>query len=331
MRFETPLAFILLIFLPLFFLRGKHLVRDAISFTSIVPIDKIQVSLRARIREKVLRVLWLMAYIMFIIALARPQTATQFVEVEASGRDIVIALDVSGSMSALDFSIGNKVVNRITALKELVKNFIDMRKGDRIALVVFGTHAYTQSPFTLDTESLKNFVSLIEIGISGKATAIGDAIAVSLKHFRNIESDSRVLILVTDGESNAGSITPREAALVAKEMNVKIHTIGIGEDGYAPFPARNIFGRETLVRQKVDFDEQTLIDIAESTGGRYFNAKDTNQLEQIYLEIDALEERIERHFEYVQYKEEYMSFVLLGLLFLLSYEVLHSTVLLRIP
>lgn len=327
MRFESPWLLLLLLLTPLFFRRKKQ-PSNALLFSSPLSLAKLKPE---RLRHfAILQLIHIASYVMLVLAVARPQYGTEFTETEASGRDIIIALDTSGSMQALDFFLDGDRVNRLVALQQVVKQFIAQRKGDRIGLVVFGDKSFTQCPLTLDSRILTQFVDALEIGMSGKGTAVGDGIAVALKQIRQIESDSKVVILVTDGKSNSG-ISPREAAKIAQKLGVKIHTIGIGGEGYAPFPTETIFGHTMLVDRKLEFDEQTLKDIAQITGGQYFYAKDTERLQQVYAEIDRLEERKEIIHEYVEYQERFFPFLLIGFILFLTYETLRSTVLLRIP
>ncbi len=334
MRFDSPIALLLLLFVPLFFrrVRGRAAGKsDSIAFSPPISVHSLPASTRSKLREPLLSVLGAASYCLLVLALARPQTGTEFTEVEASGRDIILSLDISGSMQALDFMLDGKRVDRLTALKAVVKKFIESRQGDRMGITVFGDHAFTQSPLTLDTIALKSYVDALEIGMSGKGTAIGDGIAIALKQIERIDSDSKVIILVTDGKSNSGKLQPAEAAKLASKLKVKVHTIGIGGEGYAPFPTETFFGRTAVVNRKLEFDEKTLRMIAEVTGGEYFYAKDTERLEQVYEEIDKLEERKEKTLEYVEYEERFMPFLILGMLLFFSEHLLTATVLLRVP
>lgn len=338
MRFESPWAFLLLLFIP-FFLDGAIRSRfrkpkdgaGAIRFSSPVDIFAIPRSRRTVCRAKVLSALKLLSFVMFTIALARPQSGNQFSEIEASGRDIILALDVSGSMQALDFFLQDERVDRLTALKFVVKEFIKARVADRIGLVVFGDQAFTQCPLTLDHDILNAFVDSMEIGMAGQGTAIGSALAIALKQIKEIESNSRTVVLVTDGKNNSGAISPLEAAKIAKELNTKVHAIGIGDSGYAPFPVRGIFGGTTLVDRKMEYDEETLKKIASTTEGEYFNAKNTEELKRVYAEIDKLEVRDEKTFEYVDYRERFFPFIVIGLLSFMTHLFLSATVFLKIP
>jgi Ca-activated chloride channel family protein len=200
-----------------------------------------------------------------------------------------------------------------------------------MGIVVFGNEAFTQCPLTLDHRVLKEFVDSLEVGMAGQATAIGEGLAIALKRIRDIPAKSKVVVLVTDGKSNAGNVTPEQAAEIARELGIKVHVVGIGGNEPAPFPVRSAFGGTRLVMRELEYDAATLKMIAEKTGGRYFNAKDLSALQQVYAEIDQLEERHEAASEYVEYSERFLPLVALGLtLFLLS-ELLSATVLLKVP
>jgi Ca-activated chloride channel family protein len=343
MRLESPWALLLLVFLPIFLetelfqkffgriFRRPPKTTDQISLSLPISSAELPLSRKATLRTSLLSTLKATAFILLVLALARPQTGTHFVETEASGRDIMLTLDLSGSMNALDFSIDGQRVNRLMALQDVVGKFIKERSGDRIGLVVFGENAFTQCPLTLDHNTLLTYLNDLRIGMAGQATAIGEAIAVSLKRLKDIESDSKVIILVTDGKSNAGSITPKDAAELSKKMNVKIHTIGIGGAGMAPFPTQTFFGTQTIGSRNLEFDEAALKEISALTGGKYYFADDTTQLKNIYKEIDTLEERKEKTHEFVEYEEQFLKFTKTGLMILVGYLLLQSTVFLKIP
>ncbi len=302
-----------------------------VSFTSPVAISGAPVSSLLRELRVVPPILRAIALVSLIIALARPQSSVSFSEVDESGRDIVLALDISGSMRALDFFIDKERVDRLTALKSVVRKFIEQRKGDRMGLVIFGSDVFTQCPLTLDTHVLDEFVAGLDFGMVGDGTALGDGIAVAVKRLKDIPGNSKVIVLVTDGINTAGSIEPKEAAAIAKEKGIKIYTIGIGGDKPAPFKMTNPFGFSTYDFQAVQLDEKTLKVIADSTGGRYFRAQETEKLEDVYSEISRLEERIAKSVEYTDYKEHYLTFLLIGFLAFILHEILISTRYLVVP
>lgn len=357
-HFETPLALILLIGIPLFAAPklcrgllyrlltpfssgtvGAFLLRfwapltqssAGLSFSSPIEISELSTSIRHKLRSLCLPLLATSAFTLLVIALARPQFGNRFVENEASGRDIILALDVSGSMSAMDFFLERTRVDRLTALKQVVKQFIDDRQGDRIGLVVFGGTVFTQCPLTTDYRVLKEYVDLLEVGMGGEGTAIGDGLAVALKRIKSLDAESKTVVLVTDGKSNWGTLSPEQAAEVAKKLKIKVHVVGIGGKGTAPFPVEGIFGKQ-LVNRALDYDESTLKLIADSSRGRYFNATSLEQLKDVYTEIDKLEYRIETTSEYVEYEERFVPFVALAVAALLLLEISSITVFLRVP
>ncbi|MEM7027137.1 MAG: VWA domain-containing protein [Pseudomonadota bacterium] len=231
--------------------------------------------------------LWLamIAWILFVGACMRPQWLDDFVEIPVSGRDLMLAVDLSGSMEERDFFINGKKVDRLTATKWVAGNFIERRIGDRLGLILFGEQAYLQTPLTFDRETIKTLLLESVIGLAGQSTAIGDAIGLAVKRLREQEKQSRVLILLTDGANTAGTVKPIAAAELAAREDLKIYTIGIGADEMI---IRSIFGSRK-VNPSSELDEETLRAIAEQTGGRYFRARDTEELEQIYILLDELE------------------------------------------
>ena len=343
-EFRFPLAFLLFILAPLmlehplrerFFLLLGRKRRDQSSrllrFASAGSLGSLPRSARLRIRPYLLSLLRIVAFLLFVLALARPQTGTRFTEIETSGRDIMLTLDISGSMQALDFTLNGEHVDRLVALKHVVEDFIDKRVGDRMGLVIFGTHAYTQCPLTRDRGVLKQFVKSLEIGMAGETTAIGSALAISLKRIKDIPAQSKVILLVTDGRNNTGELNPAQAARIAKERGIKVYAVGIGGNKPVPFPAVDWFGRRTIGYQNLELDEKTLKDIAEITGGRYYNAQNTEELKMVYDEIDKLEERVEKAFEFVDYQEHFLPFLAAGFVLFLVCELLAASVFLAIP
>jgi Ca-activated chloride channel family protein len=339
MRFDAPYAFLLLFLLPLLLeqpwksrlLRRLKLEPRALKISGSVKFNTLPQSSRLRLRTPLLSILRCATFLLLILALARPQSGTGFIETEASGRDIMFVVDVSGSMEALDFEVAGERTTRLAALKSIVKEFIDGRKGDRIGLVVFGDEVFTQCPLTLDHRILKDFIDGLEVGMAGRGTAIGDAIAIGLKRIKDIEADSKVLVLVTDGMRTAGQLDPKAAAAIAAQIGVKIHTVGIGGTAAAPFRAKNLFGLDTLTYREVPLDEETLKEIAKTTKGSYFHAKETAELKAVYAQIDALEDRIEKSYEYIEYEEYFLPFALLGSFCFLIAEILGLTYFAVVP
>lgn len=215
----------------------------------------------------------------------KPLWLGEFIEVPVSGRDLMLAVDLSQSMEAEDFFIKNKQVNRLSATKSVAGQFIERRIGDRIGLILFGEQAYLQTPLTFDRVTVKTLLYESALGLAGQSTAIGDAIGLAVKRLREQDEQDRVLILLTDGANTAGQVDPLPAAEIAAREGLKIYTIGIGAD---EMMVRSFFGSRK-VNPSTDLDEKTLQAIADKTGGKYFRARDTEQLEQIYLLLDELE------------------------------------------
>lgn len=220
-----------------------------------------------------------------VVAAARPQWVGEPVALPAEGRDLMLAVDLSGSMAREDFTLGGRTADRLTVVKEVAEDFIGRREGDRVGLVLFGTRAYLQAPLTFDRPTVQTLLDEAAIGLAGEETAIGDAIGIATKRLRDRPAESRVLILLTDGASNAGALDPIEAAELAAAEGIRIYTIGVGADQVA---MRTAFGTR-LVNPSADLDERTLADIADRTGGAYFRAKNIEGLAGVYREIDRLE------------------------------------------
>lgn len=231
--------------------------------------------------------IWLaaIAWVLLVLAAARPQWLGDPLEIPMSGRDLMLAVDLSRSMEEEDFKIGNNWVDRLVATKKVAGEFIERREGDRIGLILFGERAYLQTPLTFDRETVKTLLYESAIGLAGRSTAIGDAIGLGIKRLQNRPSENRVLILLTDGANTAGEIEPVRAAELAARKGVKVYTIGIGADEII---VRSFFGSRR-VNPSRDLDEETLRAIADKTGGRYFRARDMNELKGIYRLLDELE------------------------------------------
>ncbi len=264
---------------------------------------------------------------LIIIAIARPQSAEHYTNTTTEGIDIVLAVDVSTSMLAKDFT-----PDRLSVAKEVASEFIGDRTGDRIGIVVFAGESFTQSPLTTDQSSLQTMLGRISSGIIEDGTAIGNGLATSINRLRESDAKSKVVILLTDGVNNRGEISPLTAAKIAKDMDIKVYTIGIGRRGTAPYPVFDERGREVnVVNMKVEIDEKMLRDIASQTGGEYFRATDKQTLEAIYERINQLEKsRVEVENRTTLY-EEYLAFVLWALAALLLEFILNRIILRRIP
>ena len=239
-----------------------------------------------RLPRHSLILLWC-AWLALVTAAARPEWVGEPVSLPVTGRDVMLAVDLSGSMGTEDMALNGDTVNRLVMVKDVLGQFIERRTGDRLGLVLFGTNAYVQAPLTFDVATVRRLLDEAPIGIAGGRTAIGDAIGLGVKLMRERPADQRVLILLTDGASNAGEIDPRTAADLAAANEVRIYTIGVGAD---TMRLPGLFGALTgMVNPSADMDEDTLTAVAERTGGRYFRARSTETLTEIYALIDALE------------------------------------------
>jgi Ca-activated chloride channel family protein len=266
--------------------------------------------------------------ILLILAAARPQLTNVSREIRSPGVDIMLCLDTSGSMRALDFRLNGDPVSRLTAVKKVVSDFIEKREMDRIGLVVFGAEAFTQSPLTMDKGLLLSLVEKMEIGMAGDRTAIGSAIAIGGKRLKDLKAKSKILVLLTDGRNNAGEITPDQAADAVQTLGVKIYTIGVGAKGPAPFKVKDLFGTR-IVHEQVDLDEETLQKIAEIGNGKYFRAADSERLSEIYDIIDREEKTEVKLKEFFHFRELYRYFLIPALI-LFGLEFLLRTTLLRV-
>ena len=226
-----------------------------------------------------------LAWLLLVTAAARPVWVGDPIDLPVSGRDLMLAVDLSGSMQTPDFVINGHRVSRLDAIKEIAGDFIDRRVGDRIGLILFGTQAYLQTPLTFDRKTVHDMLDEAAIGLAGEQTAIGDAIGLAVKRLRELQQGNKVLILLTDGVSNTGELTPLKAAELAAKEGVTIYTIGIGA---SEMQVPSLFGMQS-VNPSSDLDEDTLRAIAKTTGGRYFRARDTEQLNQIYSILDKLQ------------------------------------------
>ena len=288
--------------LPPWLLRRR--LHSSLRFSSIGSLEQLRPSRTLLLRRIVLfsRVL---VVALLITAMTRPQTGRRHTQVRTEGIDIVPVLDTSGSMQALDLDADRPIKsrrNRLDVAKAVVDEFVQKRQNDQIGLVVFGNEAFTQCPLTLDHGILSTFLERVEIGMAGDATAIGSALGTAVKRLRDSEAESKVVILLTDGRSNAGSLSPSKAAEVAETFGVKVYAIGAGTRGKAPFVVDSFFGKQ-VVYESVEIDEETLQDIAQRTGCAYFRAEDKTALEAIYAEIDAMETTEITTDTYMEYNE----------------------------
>ena len=264
------------------------------------------------------------ALVMIIIAIARPRSSTKMDKIDTEGIDIVLAMDVSTSMLARDFT-----PDRISAAKDIAIEFISQRPSDRMGIVVFAGESYTQCPLTTDRATLINLMKEIETGLIEDGTAIGNGLATAVARMQNSDAKSRVVILLTDGVNNSGEITPQTAAAIAKTSGIRVYTIGVGANGTAPYPVMTPWGVQ-MQNVEVEIDENLLKNIAETTGGRYFRATDNTKLSEIYSEINKMEKARTTIDSFPIYKELFTGFALIALACLLL-EVLISFILRRLP
>jgi Ca-activated chloride channel family protein len=287
-RFLQPEWFWLLLFLPIVWWRGRRGAVAAIEYSNVGLARAIARGARSRIGRWT-ALLPLLGCAFLIAGLARPQVGHGRTETSANGIDIVLGLDVSGSMQALDFKMGGDRMNRIDVVKSVVSQFIGGRSDDRIGLIAFAGAPYLVSPLTLDHDWLQQNLQRVSVGGVDDGTAIGSAIAAGVNRLRTTTAKSKVIILLTDGMNNTGKLSPMAAAEAAKALGVKIYTIAVGVRGSAPVPVKDEFGNMRLVMSKVDVDEKTLRAVAAETGGLFYRATDTDSLRHIYGEIDRLE------------------------------------------
>lgn len=330
-RFASPYFLLLLPLLPVIvWHRYRRHRTPAMASSALFPAANIPASPALRLHRLVPAIKYTVLCLM-VVALARPQWGTERTEVLAEGINIVLALDLSESMAALDFKKKGRVVNRLEAVKGVVQEFVSKRSGDRIGMVVFGTHAYTQLPLTRDYNTMVSILDRLEIGAAGKSTAIGDAIGISLKRLADIESKSNIIILLTDGQSNAGELSPDTAGEIAAQKGVKIYTIGVGTRGKAPYLVKDPLFGERYVYQQVNIDEDALRAIADKTGGLYFRAENLEGLQRVYDTIDAMETTAVKVDIFAEYNEIYPWLLIPALVMLPLYLILRNTRYLIIP
>ena len=316
--------------LPLLaWLRGKRGARPAFVYSSVTLLKNVSKASRSRAGAFLHALRWL-ALALLIVAMARPQRTKTESTTHASGVDIVIAIDLSGSMESEDFEIKGARVNRITVAKDTIAKFIEKRPSDRIGLVAFAARAYIAAPLTLDHDFLQANLQRLNLHTIEDGTAIGGGLSASVNRLRDIRSKSKIVILMTDGQNNAGKIPPLTAAEAAKALGVKVYTIGVGIRGKAPFPQMTPFGKR-YVMMDVDIDEDTLTAIAEKTGGKYFRADSTATLGKIYDEIDQFEKTEAVVKKFVQREELFRWAAVPGLLLLLIEVTLANTMWRKLP
>jgi len=303
MRFLYPQLLWLLAILPLLaVIRGKRGAAPALVFSSTSLVAILAEGRKTR-PGRLLAALRLLTLALLILACARPQLGNTTTEITASGIDILLAVDVSGSMEALDFTLQGKPANRLEVVKSVIRQFVDQRPNDRIGLLAFSGRPYMVSPLTLDHDWLLQRLDSLSIGMVEDGTAIGSAIGVGVSRLQDHQAKSRIMILLTDGMNNAGTVPPLVAAEAAEALKIKVYTIGAGTKGDAKVPVVDSFGRKRLMRVKVDIDDATLGQVAAMTGAQYFRATDTQSLEKVYAEINSMETTTRSINKFEHYRE----------------------------
>ena len=315
-QFAHPWVFSLLLLLPLMaYLRGRKGRAAAIQYSGLSLFGPL-VRHRKVQPGGWLAALRYLSLLCLIVALARPEKVDSGTQVQESGIDMMLAIDLSPSMQALDYHKDGQEISRVDVVRETVGQFIQARPTDRIGMVAFAGEAFLMSPLTLDHDWLLQNVERLQVGLAGDATAIGSAIATCSNRLRDQPTKSKIIVLLTDGQNNAGKITPLAAAQAAHALGIKIYTIGAGSNDVAKFPTRDPFGRRVYITIPVDIDNDALQKIADITGGKFFRAADTDTLHNVYSEINKLEtsQVAIKHFQHVH--EYFMWAVYPGLLFL---------------
>jgi Ca-activated chloride channel family protein len=323
--FTNPDSLFLLLVIPAliaFYVLKQHKASAALRMPGLQSLEKSTVTFRNYLRH-VLFALRMVAVILLIIVLARPQSSDKFQNVSTEGIDIVMALDISGSMLARDFK-----PDRLEASKDVATEFISGRPYDRIGLVVFSGESFTQCPLTTDHAVLINLMREIQSGMIEDGTAIGMGLANAVNRIKDSEAKSKVIILLTDGVNNRGEIAPATAAGIAKTFGIRVYTIGVGTQGMAPYPVQTPFGIQ-YQNMPVEIDEAILKEIAQTTGARYFRATDNDKLVQVYGEIDKLEKSKIDVRQFIRKEEKYLTpaiiaFCLLAIEMLLRYTLLRK-------
>ncbi len=331
MTFAHPWWLLLLLVLPVAATIRRRRARDPAFLYSSIQLVHGVASLRQSYAGIILRRMRWLALALLIVALARPRIGEGEVTIKASGIDIVVAVDFSMSMAAEDFEIAGRRANRVTAAKDVLRRFIDGRPNDRIGIVAFAGNAYVAAPLTLDHSFLLQRLEQLRLGLIEDGTAIGSGIAAGLNRLRELPSKSRIVILMTDGQNNAGKVPPMTAAEAAEALKVKIYTIGVGTRGVAPYPQTDVFGQTRYVPMEVNIDEELLGRIADRTGGKYFRAVSTETLRGIYDEIDRLERSDAEVRKFQRYDEVFGWFAVPGLIVLMLELVLGHTIWRKLP
>lgn len=340
LTFVHPWVLLGLLAIPLLaYLRGKRGPSAALVFSSTSTLREIGKHSAAR-AGKFLRALMFLTLAIFVVALARPQFGKTLTQVEASGIDVMLVLDVSNSMLAKDFTIGGERATRLDAVREVTRKFIEGRPNDRIGIIAFGTQPYVVSPMTLDHDWLLQNLDRVRIGLIEGSTAIGSAMASAGNRLDDKHAKSRVIVLLTDGDNNAGKIPPNTAAEALKALKIKLYAIGIGTNGVAPFPledprtgrpATDALGNVLYQMARVSFNENGLKEIAKIADGKFFRASDTESLQQIYGDIDKLEKSTVTVKKYQHYRDLFPACIMSGCGLLIAQLFLSQTIWKKLP
>ena len=329
-RFTDPVWLVMLFIVPfLWFYRIRYRRTPSLVFSGITVLKQFSSGLGS-VRKQILTAFSMLAMILFILALAGPQFGTREEVIHTEGINIILCLDTSGSMKGIDFHLNGRPADRLSVVKKVAADFIKGRRSDRIGMVVFGREAVTICPLTFDHRTSLRFLDHIQVGMAGDMTAIGSALALSAKRLSDSPAMSHVIILLTDGMSNAGPVSPQKATAIARALGIKIYTIGVGTGGIVPFEMDTPLGNESAFRI-ADLDEETLAEIARATGGTYFRVADTRGLKKIFDSIDRLEKTRIEHKVFIRYRELFPLFVIWGVIALVLAEVLMHTLLRKIP
>lgn len=330
MIIRNPSFLLFLLLIPVVFYRIKTRIKPGALHYPTTMLMRPRPTWRSRLAVFV-PYLPVLALVLLILALARPQSGRKETLVRREGIDIVIALDVSTSMLAEDFVIDGKRTNRLEIVKQVTREFMAGRPHDRIGMVIFAAQPYVLSPLTWDHNWVESRLQEITAGMIEDGTAIGTALTAALNRLRASSAQSKVVILLTDGVNNAGQISPELAAEAAQALGIKVYTIGAGSEGPVPYPVQDHWGRTVYQTVELDLDEELLQKIAAVTNGAYFRATNTKSLKQIFQEIDRLERSVIEMPQYQEYIELYPWFLLCALLLLLAETILANTVCRRLP
>ncbi len=340
LTFAHPWLLLLLLAIPFIaWLRGQRGPAAALIFSSTTILRGIGKASAAR-AGKILRTLLYLSLAAFVVALARPQLGKSLSKVQASGIDIMIVLDVSGSMLTKDFTIGGEPATRLDAIREVTRKFIEARPNDRIGMVAFGAQPYIVSPMTLDHDWLLQNLDRVRIGLVENATAIGSAMAAAANRLNDKHSKSRAIVLLTDGENNAGKVPPNTAAEAIKALNIHLYAIGAGINGVAPFPVfdrrtgqplTDVMGHVLYRNAEVTFNEKGLKEVARIANGQFFRATDTESLEKIYDDIDKMEKTTVTVEKYQQYRDLFPACITAGCVLLVAQILLAQTAWRKLP